>query len=570
MNKIFIVVLIFIFSFLLFKKENYPDIRITSTLMNNSATSVDKKITRPIEKILFQIGEIEDIKSESVYEKNIIDIYLKKKPFLNVNNIKDEIARDILLEKEKIGSGAEILFDENFNEIYDVLIGITNENGNYEELYTKTENIKDEFLKLKRRDKVAIKGDEEQTLYLFYKSPYFSNLKLTNDLIKKEVSNINPTFGGGYYETGKNIIELNSENKFREEDDIKKRIINIEGKPIKLEDIFEIEKTVKIPKTKLTLINGKRGLILAVSKMKGANGFLFNKEVFNLVQKLNKKYNGVEIIYNKKLFQNNYLYFEILTDNGRNFNETKNIVLKSEDFLNKNNVQNYTAFIGYFPPKINKKVLEGVEKPNFAAFIIKTKNKNKIKREFENYLKNNFSIVQIKTNYKNPIKVKISNKNFDNFIKQKENFKNELNKINGISFISDDWGRETFSLGVKINENLAAQYGISPVEIFNFLNGFYNGITLTNYFKDDVKIPVVLKGKEFVDINSLAIYSNKLKKIIPIGEFAQIKPKLIYPKILRSNNEYCASFIIEPNNLEIKRKIKQILKNNYNYEILKN
>ena len=49
---------------------------------------------------------------------------------------------------------------------------------------------------------------------------------------------------------------------------------------------------------------------------------------------------------------------------------------------------------------------------NFAAFIIKTENKNKIKREFENYLKNNFPIVQIKTNYKNPIKVKISNKNF--------------------------------------------------------------------------------------------------------------------------------------------------------------
>lgn len=570
MNKIFIFVLIFISLFFLFKKENYPNIRITSTLMNNSASSVDKKITRPIEKILFQIGEIKDIKSESVYEKNIIDIYLKKKPFLNVNAIKDEIARDILLEKEKIGSGAEILFNENFNEIYDVLIGITNENGNYEELYKKTENIKDEFLKLKRRDKVTIKGDEEQTLYLFYKSPYFSNLKLANDLIRKEILNINPTFGGGYYEAGKNIIELNSENKFQNEDDIKKRIINIEGKPIKLEDIFEIEKTVKIPKTKLTLINGKRGLILAVSKMKGTNGFLFNREVFNLVQKLNKKYNGVEIIYNKNLFKNNYLYFEILTDNGRNFNETKNIVLKSEDFLNKNNVQNYTAFIGYFPPKINKKVFEGVEKPNFAAFIIKTKNKNKIKREFENYLKNNFSVVQIKTNYKNPIKVKISNKNFDSFIKQKENFKNELNKINEISFISDDWGRETFSLGVKINENLAVQYGISPVEIFNFLNGFYNGITLTYYFKDDVRIPVVLKGKGFVDINSLAIYSNKVKKIIPIGEFAQIKPKLIYPKILRSNNEYYAIFTIEPNNLQIKRKIKQILKNSYNYEILKN
>lgn len=571
MNRIFIFILVLISFFLLFKKENQtPDIRITSTLTNNSAVSVDKKITRPIEKILFQIGEIKDIKSESVYEKNIIDIYLKKKLFLNKGDIKDEIIRNLLFEKEKIGSGAEILLDENFDKTYDALIGVIAQNEDYSELYKKTENIKDEFLKLKRRNKVIIKGDEEQTLYLFFKSPYFSNLKLTSEIIKKEVSNINANFGGGYYETKNNFIEMTSNNKFQTENDIKERIINIEGKPVKLNDIFEIKKTVKIPKTKLTLIDGKRGLILAVSKMNGANGFLFNREICNLVQKLNKKYGGVEIVYNKKLFQNNVLYFEIFANNGASFSETKNIVLKGIEFLKNKNVKNYTAFIGYYPPKINKNFFEGVEKPNFAAFIIKTKNKNKVKFEFEKFLKNNFSAVQIKTNYKNPLKIKISNKNFDNFIKQKEDFKKELAKIREITFISDNWGSETFSLGIKINENLSALFGISPVEIFNFLNGFYNGITLTYYFKDDVRIPVILKGKDFIGINSLAIYSSKLKKIIPIGEFAEVKPILSYPKILRSDNEYSVIFEIEPNNLFIKNKIIKILKNNYNYEILKN
>ena len=570
MNKILIVILIFVFFFLLFKKENTPDIRINSTLLNNTATSVDKKITRPIEKILFQIGEIENIKSESVYEKNIIDIYLKKNFFLNKGDIKDEIVRNILFEREKIGGGAEILLNENFDETYDALIGVTIDNNNYEELYKKAETIKDEFLKLKRRNKVLIKGDEEQTLYLFFKSPYFSNLKLTNEVIKKEISNINANFGGGYYETKNNIVELNSENKFKTKDDIKERIINIDGKPVKLNDIFEIKKTVKIPKTKLTLIKGKRGLVIAISKMKGTSGFLFNLEVYKLAKKLNEKYGGVEIVYDRKLFKNNYLYFEILTNNGMSFDETKNIVLESEKFLKENGICTYTSFIGYYPPKINKKNFEGVEKPNFAAFIIKTKEKNKIKTKFEEFFKNNFSIIQVKTNCKNPLRIKISNKNFDDFIKQKENFKNELNKIKEISFISDDWGRETFSLGIKINENLAVLNGVSPVEIFNFLNSFYNGTTLAYYFIDDIRIPIVLKGKNFVDINSLAIYSNKLKKIIPIGEFAQIKPKLIYPKILRSNNEYSATFTIEPNNFYIKRKIIEALKNNYNYVILKN
>ena len=575
MNNIYkfsFLLLIFFLSFYLFKKETFHSARIISTLENANAVSINDKITRPVEKILFQIDDIKNISSTSLYGKSVIDVEIKKNIFKNPQDVWDRLRRKMENAKEVVPHNTVIKIDDEIDEVFDVMIALTDKENNYEKLFDAAQITRDEILKLKRRSRVEIKGQQQEVLYLYFNDSYFSNLKLTIDAVKKLIQEINADKGGGYISSYKHFFEINSLNEFISPDEIKKRIININNRSIKTGDIFKIEKTIKTPLETLVKINGKKGLILAVSKKKGANGFLFNKEIYKAIEKIKKDYKNfdVEIVYMKKNFIKNLLtdsnFYPVKYEikNGADFNKTIFLTEKIEAFLKNNKNRSYISFMGTDIPKFNKNYKLKEDRINFAVIFIKGRNSSK---EIQNYINKNLSDVIVLDGNKET-KIRILSNNLNELLDLKENIRNKISKLKGVYSIQDDFGSFSPVFNVKADENSSVLKGISPYYIFSFLNGFYNGEILTYYYRNDIKIPVILKGEENKKIESLSLYSPVLKKVIPIGEIVKVDTSFVLSKIKRFNNFYSITFAIRGGNV---KEIKKILDNTpyIKYEILK-
>lgn len=304
-NSVVLILTVFIFtvggliSFFSLKRNEDPGFKIrTASIITEMdgfcAQKIDNYITRPIENILLEMEEIEDIKEESNSGRSVIyaDLY---ETYDNIQPIWDRLRRKVELARNYIPKGATPVVNDEFADVYGTLIGISINEDNYEKLYDTTELIRDEFLKLKSRGKVDIIGKQDEVVYLYLKNSYFSNLQLTPDILAGFMDASNLISGGGSFSTDKNYIEINPDGGFKTPDDIKKTTINIKSNPLLAQDIFKIEKTTKKPVSKLVRSNGKDALILAISLKKDGNILKLGDEIKKLVFKLKEKYKNVNI-----------------------------------------------------------------------------------------------------------------------------------------------------------------------------------------------------------------------------------------------------------------------------------
>ncbi len=559
MNKFFILFFGLGCIFLFLREDKYDTLMITSTLEAAGADEIDMKVTRPIEKILFQTGEIENIRSESLYEKSVIFVEIKRKIFQNPQYIKDKIRRKTEVVRDFIPNKTKIVFDDDIDDVFPCFIAIAGDDIPYETLFDKAEKIKNEFLKLKTTKRAEIKGIQKEVLYFYFDNSYFSNLKLTQEFIKKAIKNLNAAFGGGRISNNTEDIELVSNSEFKTPDDIKKRLINLNENPRNISSIFKIEKTIKTPLDSLIKINGKRGLIIALSKKEGASFYSFKKEVNNTFKKLKENSRPdcvLEIFYP---FERKTAFIKAELTGGANFKNTEDKIDKIEYFFNSRKNLNHISFIGLYPPKYEKDFVLGADRSDFAIIALDTKDK-KIISELKNFINKN--IPDIKPEVENLVKIRVLAET-----------KKEISYIKNLlkeKTVSNDIGSLRLNYKIKVNDNQASYTGIDPVMVFDALNSYFNGKVLTYYYRRDIKIPVVLKGENenLCDINSLSIYSSLKNGIIPLGQLAEVEKDYSYSRISRYNNLYSIVFEVRKND---KKEVEKILNQTkgIKYEILK-
>ncbi len=766
-----------IYSFIHLNRNEDPGFKIrTASILTTdegqSAENIDLKITRPIERELLSMEEAEYIEGKSYPNKSVIYVTLYES-FKNIQPIWDRLRRKMELVKPDIPNGLVHVINDEYGDVFGGLIGISGENLSYEELYDITKKIKDEFLELKSRGKVEIFGKKDEVVYIYFKNPNLSSLQLSpNDLIK-QIENSNTINNSSIIETKENLIEINPKNEFKKIDDIKNTTINLNNKPILIEDFFNVEKTTKTPNTHEVRSFGKKGLVIGISLKNRGNILVWGNEIKNKVKELKEKYKNVEIEilalqseYVKKLtdkftssliesilgvifvvsiilgiksgiitgaiifitilstfcimkslnigldkvslsaliislgilvdnsivilqesiksefkeiqksvifacekFQTPLLIVTLTTalsflpvyianstvgeytsnlfrvvfitlffswfysvsllpyliykfvkketlskkefflipylknksanalnkpkqavfigiclflfscllfnfipkiffpssdrnmfeikltlKNGVNFDKTKNATVQIENFLKQNeDIKNFSSYIGTSAPRYVLSASPEADNTNTSTILVNTKNYKTIEKNIsqtKNFINRNLAETEavvrtIPTGppWDAPIEIRILNKEPNALFKYANIVSNELSKEKGVYLVKNNWGDLTFEYKIKVNKNAAQNAGLDPVEIFDFLNTYYRGKTITNYYRGDIKIPVILKGEspQILDINSISIYSKAKNRIIPIKQVADVKVDLGYSKIFRRNNFYALS-----------------------------
>lgn len=256
---------------------------------------------------------------------------------------------------------------------------------------------------------------------------------------------------------------------------------------------------------------------------------------------------------------NTIITVEIETPFGSSFEFTEKTVKKFENYLEKDlligenrkeGIVNWASFIGEGAPRYILPYGPEPPRPNYAYLIINlTSYKclngvlNKINQfAFEKMPEARALMRQLPmgppVDY--PVEVRVMGKSIGELYKISESIKSELRKIHGVINIKDDWGERTKKLKVDVNQEKAFASGFSSIDVAISLQTMLDGLTVSDFRKDDKIIPIVLKGERGnkIDIDylkNIPVTSSLTGKSVPLSQIAEINVVFEPSQILRRN-----------------------------------
>jgi multidrug efflux pump len=200
----FLIIIMGVSTYMTLPRENFPEINIPKiyigvTHQGNSPSDIENLITRPIEKELNTISEIDNITSTSIQDFSTIiaeftadtdveDALTKVKDA--VDKAKPELPTDLDLEPN--------VFAMDINEFPILNVNLS---GHYslDELKEYAEYLEDEFEKIKEISKAEIRGVDEKEVKIKVDPYKLEAVQLNFTDIENAISSENITMSGGSY-----------------------------------------------------------------------------------------------------------------------------------------------------------------------------------------------------------------------------------------------------------------------------------------------------------------------------------------------------------------------------------
>ena len=242
-----IIVFAGIFTYITLPKESFPEIRqpivyIGTPHPGNSPVDMENLITRPIEKELNTISEIEEIKSTSVQDYSTIIA-----EFTSTTDIEDALIKvkdAVDRAKPELPSDLETdpnVFEMNFSEFPVLNINLSGD-FSIEELNEYAEYLEDEIEKLTEISKVEIRGVDEKEVRINV-DPYQMEARLVNfGDIEQAIAQENVTLSGGNLKEGNIRRSIRVVGEFEDPKELLDVVVKKEkGNIVYLGDIAEVE-----------------------------------------------------------------------------------------------------------------------------------------------------------------------------------------------------------------------------------------------------------------------------------------------------------------------------------------
>jgi len=197
---------------------------------------------------------------------------------------------------------------------------------------------------------------------------------------------------------------------------------------------------------------------------------------------------------------------------GTPISRTEAVVVDIEKYLQtlrsdgeKDGLINWNVFIGNGGPRYVLTHSANPASPNYAFFILNTSNGEVINRLisqldqhlFEHYPDASYTIQKLASGapISNPIEVRISGRHQEGLFHLANSIKQKLADINGVTGISDNWGRQTKKLVVNIDEAQAQRLGITNTDVAHTLLASTSGLKIAEYREREDIIPIIMKAK---------------------------------------------------------------------------
>ncbi|WP_422360061.1 efflux RND transporter permease subunit [Reichenbachiella sp.] len=289
----FLIVTMGISTYITLPKESFPEIQqpivyIGTPHPGNSPVDMENLITRPIEKELNTIADVDEIKSTSVQDYSTIIVEFTPDTEIEdaLTKVKDAVDR----AKPELPSDLENdpnVFEMNFSEFPVLNINLS---GDYSirQLNDYAEYLEDEIEKLTEISKVEIRGIDEKEVRVNV-DPYQMESRLVNfGDIENAVRAENITLSGGNLKEGDIRRSIRVVGEFERPEDLLDVVIkNEKGNIVYLGDIAEVEFDYK-EKQNYARLGGQPVVMVDVIKRSGENLLIATDKINAILENAKK------------------------------------------------------------------------------------------------------------------------------------------------------------------------------------------------------------------------------------------------------------------------------------------
>jgi len=284
----FLIILVGIFAYTSMPKESFPEVEIPTIYIGtvhpgNSPADMESLITRPIEKEINTIAEVDNIKSTSVQDyatiivefttgTDVEDALVKVKDA--VDKAKPELPSDLKDEPD--------VFELNFSEFPILNINLS---GDYslDELNEYAEYLEEEIENFPEISKVDIRGVDEKEVRIIVDPHKLEARKVSFTDIENAVSAENLNLSGGSMLTKGLRRNIRVLGEFTDPDQMNEVIISNENdRIVYLKDVARIEFGYK-DKESYARMNNNPVVMLDVVKRSGENLLIVTDHIYALL-----------------------------------------------------------------------------------------------------------------------------------------------------------------------------------------------------------------------------------------------------------------------------------------------
>lgn len=271
-----IIVIMGLMYYINLPKENFPEVKIPTvyvgtTYPGNSPQDIENLITRPLEKEIHSIADVNKIQSTSVQDYSTIVVEFNtniptEEALRKTKDAVDKVKKDLPTDLDTDPN----VFEVNFSEFPIMNINLSGDFSN-ERLKEYAEYLEDEIEKLPEISKVEIRGLDEKEVKVNVDVHKMEALQVTFGDIEKAIANENITMSGG------NLLENGSRRTIRVVGEFKdpKELENIIVKDEKMNIVYLRDiATVNFgyeEKESYARLNGNQVVMLDVVKRSGEN-----------------------------------------------------------------------------------------------------------------------------------------------------------------------------------------------------------------------------------------------------------------------------------------------------------
>lgn len=299
----FLVIGMGLFTYLTLPKESFPEIKqpivyVGTPHPGNSPVDMENLVTRPIEKEINTIAEVDNIKSTSVQDYSTIIVEFTSDTDIEdaLTKVKDAVdrAKPDLPELQTDPN----VFEMNFSEFPILNINLS---GNYsmEELNDYAEYLEEEIEKIPQISKVDIRGIDEKELKINV-DPYQMEARQVNfGDIENAIRSENITLSGGSVKEGNIRRSIRIVGEFSYPEEALDVVVKSEkGHIVYLRDIAEVDFGYK-EKADYARLRGNPVVMVDVVKRSGENLLIATEEIDKIIEKAKENVFPSDLIVTK-------------------------------------------------------------------------------------------------------------------------------------------------------------------------------------------------------------------------------------------------------------------------------
>lgn len=262
-----------------------------------SPQRVEQLVSSKIEEAAKELPELDYVTSESRTGVSIVQVNVKER-YTEMRPIWDNLRRKVEDKAQELPDGVIGPFtNDEFGDVYGIVLTITGEGLAYSELKTIADDVKRELQRVTDVAKVTILGAQDERIFVEYENARLAELGISPYQLAQMLQARNIVISGGAFNLGEERIVLEPSGNYESVDDIGDTLISTPASPrlLLLRDIATIRRGYIDPPSTLIHSTGQRALAVAISMRDGGNNIALGERVTRHVDSFLARYPyGVE------------------------------------------------------------------------------------------------------------------------------------------------------------------------------------------------------------------------------------------------------------------------------------